>query len=133
LEVPVVEVVEAPADELRTMFRDISDMEVEDRWLNVYAESSGYCAGYLMQRADTVRNLSGKLWKEGKPGFAITSEDLDLSIPRGYLRRNKELPVLTISTSLAMRFAQLYDDFASYRYTKRPVQASSFHHVGNAQ
>lgn len=110
LEVPIVEVGEAPAHELRTMFRDISDMEVEDRWLNVYAQSSGYCAGYLMQRADTVRNLSGKLWKEGKPGFAITSEDLVLSIPRGYLRRNKELPVMTISTSLAMRFAQLYDD-----------------------
>lgn len=105
-----IEVVEAGIDELRTMFRDIYDMDVEDRWLRTYAESSGNSAGYFMQRADAVRLLTAKLWNEGKQGYTITSEELVLSIPPGYLRRTRELTVMEISTSLATRFAQLYDD-----------------------
>jgi len=110
LQVPVVEVVEAQSEELRTMFKDVFDVEVEDRWLRSYGESSGNCAGYFMQRAETLRNLSAKLWKDGKPGYAVTTEDLVLSIPPGYLRRNKEVKVVQISTDVSMRFAQLYDD-----------------------
>lgn len=110
LKVPIVEVVEAKPDELRTMYRDVADVEVEDRWLRTMGDSSGWCAGYFMQRAEAIRNMSGKLWKEGKPGYSITSEDLKLSVPPGYLRKNKEVKVMQISTEVAMRYAQIYDE-----------------------
>ena len=110
LQVPIVEVVEAQPEELRTMMRDIVDVEVEDRWLRTYGESAGWCAGYFMQRAETLRNLSGKLWKEGKPGYSITSQELALVVPPGYLRKNKEVKVMQISTEVAMRFAQIFDE-----------------------
>jgi class 3 adenylate cyclase len=103
-------VLEAQPDELRSMFRDVSDMEVEDRWLKVYGETSGYCAGYLMTRADSLRNLSGKLWKEGKPGYAITSECMTLGIPPGYIRMNREVHVMQVNNNLAMRFMRLFDE-----------------------
>lgn len=46
LRIPIMIIGQAEREELRTMFRDLSDMEVEDRWLDTYSKASGYCAGY---------------------------------------------------------------------------------------
>ena len=110
IQVPIVEVVEASDGELRNMFRDMADMEVEDRWLRAYAGPAGHCAGYFMSRCVALRNLSGKLWKEGKPGYAETTNRLILHIPAGYIRKNREVRVMQISADFAMRFSQLYDE-----------------------
>jgi class 3 adenylate cyclase len=110
LRIPIVQVGEASLDELRSMFRDLSDMECEDRWLETYAKASGYCAGYFVERAATVRKLAGKQWREGKRAYAETSADLVLRIPRGFIRQNMDIAVMQISADVAMRFAQLYDE-----------------------
>jgi hypothetical protein len=110
IKVPIVHIGEANDDSLRLLFRDLSDMEVEERWLRTYASSAGYCSGYFMIRANALRNLSGKLWKESKPGYAETTENLDLHVPSGYIRKNKDVRVMQISPEVAMRFAQLYDE-----------------------
>jgi hypothetical protein len=109
LHVPIVKVGEAPLSELCTMFHDLSDMELEDRWLEAYAQASGFCAGYFIERAAAIRKLSGKLWSEGKQAFTETTEELALYIPPGYRLINMQLPVHRVSADVAMRFSQLFD------------------------
>jgi hypothetical protein len=109
-DVPIVRVGEAKKEDLRRMFRDLSDMEVEDRWLDAYCEASGHSAGYFIERAAAIRALSGKLWSEGKRPYAETTEKLVLHIPYGLLRKNKTLPVSLVSAEHTMRFNQIFDD-----------------------
>ena len=82
LAIPIIRLSEARREDLRTMFRDLSDMEVEDRWLDAYSEASGNCAGYFIERTAAIRVLSGKLWSEGKRPYAETTENLVLHIPQ---------------------------------------------------
>ena len=110
VQVPVIHVGEATNEDLQRMFRDLSDMEVDDRWLNAYAEASGNCAGYFIERVAAIRRISGKLWSEEKRPLAETSEELVLHIPYGLVRRNKTLPVMEINAEVAMRFQQLFDE-----------------------
>lgn len=108
--VPVIEVGAVSNEELRSMFRYLSDMEVDDRWLDAYSESAGGCAGYFIERVAAIRTISSKLWSEGKPPYAETSERLVLHIPYGLVRVNKTLPVMEVSAEVAMRFHQLFDE-----------------------
>lgn len=108
--VPVYEVLEAEKEELRRMFRDLSDMEVQDRWLDAYADSSGCCAGYFMKRTTASKELSGELWSQGKPGLAETSEDLVLSIPWGEVRKSRRLKIAQVCPDTSMLLHQVYDD-----------------------
>lgn len=110
LNIPIIQLGEASRDELRTMFRDLSDMEVGDRWLDAYREASGNYAGYFIERAAAIRVLSGKLWSEGKRAYAETTEELVLYIPPGLVRMNKQLPVTEVSAEIAMRFSQVFDE-----------------------
>jgi hypothetical protein len=110
VQIPVVQVGEATNEALTTMFRDLSDMEVDDRWLDAYAEASGNCAGYFIERVAAMRTKSSKLWSEGKRPYAETSERLVLHIPYGLVRINKTIPVMEVSAEVAMRFHQLFDE-----------------------
>ena len=92
------------------MFRYLSDMEVDDRWLDAYAEAAGHCAGYFIERVAAIRTKSSKLWSEGKRPYAETSERLVLHIPYGLVRVNKTLSVMEVSAEVAMRFHQLFDE-----------------------
>ena len=109
-QIPVVNLGEVTKEELRNMFRYLSDMEVDDRWLHAYAEASGNCAGYFIERVAAIRRISSKLWSEGKRPYAETSERLVLHIPYGLVRVNKTLPVMEVSAEVAMRFHQLFDE-----------------------
>ena len=108
--VPIIGVGEASKEELRTLCRDMFDLEVEDRLLDAYAEASGFCAGYFIERLVAIRNMSAELSKEGKPGLTEISEDLVLFIPRGLVRLNKRLKVTQVRAEIAMRFSQVYDE-----------------------
>ena len=110
INVPVVEIGEATGEELRTMFRDLTDIEVEDRWLDAYAEASGYCAEYFLERTEAIRNLSADLWKDGKDAMVETSDDLVLYIPKGLVCKNKELRVAEIHPETAMLFSSMFDE-----------------------
>lgn len=110
LHIPIIQLGEARREELRIMFRDLSDMEVEDRWLDAMSEASGNCAGYFIERAAAIRVLSGKLWSQGLPAYAETTEELVLHIPPGLILKNKRLPVTQVSAEVAMRFFQVFDE-----------------------
>lgn len=110
VKIPVVQVGEATNEALATMFRDLSDMEVDVRWLDAYAEASGNCAGYFIERVAAIRTKSSKLWSEGKRPYAETSVRLVLHIPYGLVRINKTIPVMEVSAEVAMRFHQLFDE-----------------------
>jgi hypothetical protein len=51
---PIKQVGKATLKELRALFRALSEMEVEDHWLETYAKAFGYCAGYFVERAVSV-------------------------------------------------------------------------------
>jgi hypothetical protein len=108
--VPTITVGRVPAEDLRLLFRDIGDMEVDDRWLDTYAESSGCLPGYFVERTTACRTISGKLWSQGKQGLAITNQDMTLQIPHGMIKQNKDLTAHQVSPEVAMKFTQLFDE-----------------------
>ena len=83
---------------------------MEDRWLDAYAEASGFAAEYFLERTQAVRNLSAELWKEGEPALVETSADLIFHIPPRLVRKNKDLKVMQIRAETAMLFSQLFDE-----------------------
>jgi hypothetical protein len=110
LQVPLIPVGEATTSELRAVLEDVIDMKVDDLWLNVNSEAAGNCAGYFLERIESLRTLSVPLWKEGKPGFFVISEGLRFQAPTEYFRDSKEARVTQLSANAAVRFTQLYDN-----------------------
>lgn len=125
IQVPVWELEEVDKKDLKKMIRDLSDMHVEDRWLDVYAESSGFCAGYFIERAAASRIISGKLWSEGKQGLTEISNSLVLSIPTGLAWKSRVFSVMDVNVDVAMRFSQIYDELPPLYQTVCKVLAIS--------
>lgn len=118
---PIITLGRVSDEDLRLLFRDLSDMDVHDRWLRTYAETSGYCAGYFVERAAASRTISGYLWSQGKKGLAITNGDMILQIPTGMVRKNRTLTVHQVSADIAMKYTQIFDELpalfqVSYRF-----------------
>ena len=105
-----IELKESSREELRDLFRALSDIEVEDRCLDVFAEASGFAAEYFLERFQALRNMSSELWKEGQPALVETSEDLIFHIPPRLVRKNKDIKVSEIKAEIAMLFASLVDE-----------------------
>ena len=101
---------ESSREELRDLFRALSDIEVEDRCLDVFAEASGFAAEYFLERFQALRNMSAELWKEGQPALVETSEDLIFHIPPRLVRKNKDINVSKIKAEIAMLFSQIFDE-----------------------
>lgn len=125
LTIPIVKVGEASRDELRQLFTDLSDLKIEDRWLDATAEASGNCAGYFVERAHSIGLMSRKLLSEGKQGFVEITEELIVSIPPGSVRLNKQVLVGQISADVAMRFSQVFDGLPPLFQTFSKVLAVS--------
>ena len=105
-----IELKESSREELRDLFRALSDIEVEDRCLDAYAEASGFAAEYFLERFQALRNISAELWKEGQPALVETSEDLIFHIPPKLVRKNKDIKVTEIKAEIAMFFSQIFDE-----------------------
>ena len=109
LHIPIITLGEASREELRMLFRDLDDMENDERWLDAYAEASGFCAGYFIERLVGIRQLSGEQWLHGRRGYSQVTPALKTYIPPGLVRRNKAVPVRLICAEVAMRFSQVFD------------------------
>ena len=108
--IPIISLGESSKDDLRTLTREMIDFEVEDRWLDAYAEASGYCAEYFLQRVETVRKIAAVQWKaenQNRLAFFEISDNLVLHIPPRLVIKNKELKVATICPELAMVFSMM--------------------------
>jgi hypothetical protein len=84
-------------------------METDERWLDAYAEASGFCAGYFIERLAGIRKLSGEQWLHGHHGYTQVTPALEIYIPPGLVRMNKAVPVRRVSAEVAMRFSQVFD------------------------
>ena len=50
------------------------------------------------------------MWAEGKPGYAITNQDMTLQIPTGMVKKSREITVHEVSAEVAMKYTQLFDE-----------------------
>ena len=107
---PIVDIGQAHKEDLRSLCCDLMDVQVDDRCLDCFAESSGNCTGYFLERAEAVHRLSLELWMEDEPAMVEVGTDLILRVPPGQLLNNKRLQVTQISAETAMRFAQIFDE-----------------------
>ena len=110
LEIPVIPVGEATTEELSSLLSDVTTLGIDELWQSVSAEAAGNCTGYFMERNAAFKNLSAELWKEGKPGYLVVSNELKLQSPTGYFRKDKGVKVMQVSADVAIRFTQLYDN-----------------------
>ena len=109
-DVPVIRLGQVSKDGIRNMCRELVDLDVSDRWLEIYSLTSGYCAGYCVERMAASRVISGQLWLQKKKGLVTTNDDLMIQIPGGMLKRNRDLTVHEVSAEVAMKFTQIFDE-----------------------
>ena len=109
-DVPVITLGQVSKDGIRNMCRELTDLDVSDRWLETYSLTSGYCAGYCVERTAASRVISGQLWLQNKKGLVTTNDDLMIQIPSGMLKRNRDLTVHEVSAEVSMKFTQIFDE-----------------------
>lgn len=110
LDVPVVEVVESTREDLKILVRDSIDLGVDEYWLDINAETSGFRCGYMFQRIRRLRVMSANFVKEGKTPLSTISEDLKLYIPDRMSLHVKAVTVDQVNPDTAMRFGRVYDE-----------------------
>jgi hypothetical protein len=103
-ETPVLTVGEVTKEELRQVVSTLMDLKADDDWLDILSESTGNMVGYFLQRS----KMSVK--RQGKPGSTAVSDQLSLFAPPKMARANKNLTVMEVNASLAMKFTQIYDE-----------------------
>lgn len=104
LYLPVIQIDKASREDLRALFLHICDTEAEERLIDCYAESSGYAAGYFVER------LLGVLSIGGESLLVETNSNFKLQVPEGMIKITKELSVTQICPQIATRYSQIYDD-----------------------
>ena len=90
-DIPIVTIGQASEEELKVLCEELADARVSDRWMKVYSQSSGFCAGYCVEKMDACRKLSAHLWVAGKKELFLFNSDMQLEIPNGMYKRNRDL------------------------------------------
>lgn len=108
--IPIVEVGEAPQNELGQLFSELADMDVHDRWVSTFGDACGNCTGYLIEKAAAIRKKMALGWAKGKYGFTEITDDLKLTLSPGYLKKVYSVPVSQVSPEVAMKFSQIFDE-----------------------
>jgi hypothetical protein len=109
LSIPIVKVCQVTNEELRLSVLQLTGLDVTDRWLETSAAAAGNCVGYFAERQAVIRNISSKLWKEGKPGLMDLNDKLESTIPPGRRRDVLVMPVNQVTGDVAMRFSHVFD------------------------
>lgn len=109
-DIPIVRIGRASLGELKVMCEELIDASVSDRWLKTYCHSSGFCAGYFVEKMAACRAISARLWVSGKKELSVFNDDLELEIPVGMYKRNRDLTVNEVSADVAMKFTQTFDE-----------------------
>ena len=109
LNIPIIKVGEGTVDELRAMSDVISGVVPSERMLNASALACGLCIGYHAERMGAVRNLSSKMWSEGRMGFVELNDNFEWTVPLGSRRDVISLPVTQICGEVAMKFSHVFD------------------------
>jgi hypothetical protein len=109
LNIPIVTVGEVTADDLRAMAMQVTGLAIADRGIKATALASGYCVGYFAERQAAYRNISSRLWSEGKRGFIDMNNKLEWTVPPGSLREVLVMPVMQVCGEVAMRFSYVFD------------------------
>lgn len=110
LEMPVFEVCEATAFELRTVMNDVTDCDVNNRWVETLSRASGGCVGYCMEKTFALRSESGRLWQQRKHGYTQLSNSLTITVTPGKVKAIHQFAVHQVSIEVAMKFSQMFDE-----------------------
>lgn len=133
VDVPIIEVAEASREDLKRFVEESVDLGVEDSWLDIYARTAGYRAGYLFQRIRRLRIMSAQLVVEGKTPMSIFTDKLTAYVPDRMARHIKAVNVTQISPDTAMRFGRVFDELPpSYQTFVQVVTIATrrcFYHV----
>lgn len=109
LSIPIIKVGEGTVDDLRSMSGVISGIVPSQRMAHAAALACGNCVGYHAERMGALRNMSSKMWNEGKMGFIELNDNFEWSLPLGSRREVISLPVTQISGEVAMKFSHVFD------------------------
>jgi hypothetical protein len=110
IHIPILEVGQVTVAEIKAFPTEIMDFNVDDRWAQVFAETSGRCVGYFVARILAVRKMSSVLWRQGKSGLIDVTECYSLHVPRRAGRKIKDIDVMQVDPEVAMRFSQVFDE-----------------------
>lgn len=96
-DIPIIRIGQASEEELKALCEEVSDASVSDRWLKTYSQSSGFCAGYCVEKMFASRKISGRLWVAGKKELCLFNNEMELEIPVGMYKRNRDLSAHEVS------------------------------------
>lgn len=103
LYLPIIQIGQASWEDLHALCLHVCDTEAEERLIDCYGESSGFAAGYFVERLRGVLNVGGESLVE-------TNTHFKLQVPEGMIKITKELSVTQICPQIATRYFQIYDD-----------------------
>jgi hypothetical protein len=108
--VPIVEVGEAPQEQLGQLFSELVDMSVHARWTSTFGDACGNCAGYLVEKSAAIRSKMVNGWSNGKDGFTEITDRLELTVSPGFMKKVFSFPVGQVNPEVAMKFSQIFDE-----------------------
>jgi hypothetical protein len=108
ISIPVIRLGEASEQELRQMFNDCMDVELDDSSFELLAKSSRYGAGCFIERCVAIgTDLGCTSWK--KATFRL-NQKMKLQLADNSMRKVKKLPLTLIRPEISMRFTLIFDE-----------------------
>lgn len=106
--IPIIKLGEASEHELKEMFADCMDVELDDCSFKLLAKSSRNFAGCFIERSGAIgTDLSTASWKGATFGL---SKDLKLKLSEHSIRKIKKIPLTLIRPEISMRFTLIFDE-----------------------
>jgi hypothetical protein len=106
--IPVIKLGQTSEQELKEMFSDCMDVELDDCSFELLAKSSRYFAGCFIERSGAIcTELNTASWKRATFGL---SQNLKLQLSHNSMRKIKKLPLTMIRPEISMRFTLIFDE-----------------------
>lgn len=110
VDIPIITVGRASQHELEVMYSDMIDMPLDRKLLETLFEASGFLAGYFIERAAAIRRSLGVTYEKGTRPLAEVSKSLTFHVRGGCYQKIRDIDVMAVSSEVAMRYAQLFDE-----------------------
>lgn len=106
--IPIINLGKASEQELKQMFADCMDVELDGFSFQLLAKSSRYFAGCFIERSGAIGTYMGTAsWKPTTFGL---SKNLTLFLSDYSMRKIKKVPLTMIRPEISMRFTLIFDE-----------------------
>jgi class 3 adenylate cyclase len=103
-------IAEVSMTDLQSALKYIFDLDATPSWFSMYAEQTGYNAGYFLNRIEAIILLSVRLSKEGMSAYSMINLNLNFFIPPDMMVSHRKLTIMQINPEIGMRFTQGFDE-----------------------